>query len=347
MIGPAPVDDTTRCTKTHATRAHRGPGDLSRVCPRVRRGPEPPGPPTSMRTTGSPTTSCERPGPADSWGVTIPVADGGAGHRRTGRVRVPGAHRRARAARRNHGGLAGCAWPGLARHRPQGGPGRRGRAGGSGGRRVPHRDVGTRRRSGGHRHPGAGHRPGRVPRGAHARQRQTFGRPIGRYQAVQWMMADMATELDAARMLTYRAAAAKATQPRCTTEAAMAKLYASEAAHRAADHAMQIFAAAGYARGSTVERLVRDGHLRVVEAVLGELLAQEMLAGDHQLLLARVAGDGDDLHPVEERSRDALLAVGRGDEHHLGEVEGDVEVVVHEGVVLLRVQDLEQRAGRV
>lgn len=44
---------------------------------------------------------------------------------------------------------------------------------------------------------------------AHARQRQTFGQPIGRYQAVQWMLADMATELDAARMLTYRAAAAK------------------------------------------------------------------------------------------------------------------------------------------
>ena len=61
---------------------------------------------------------------------------------------------------------------------------------------------------------------------AHARQRHTFGRPIGRYQGVQWMLADMATELDAARMLTYRAAAAKDTQERCTSEAAMAKLYA-------------------------------------------------------------------------------------------------------------------------
>ncbi len=89
------------------------------------------------------------------------------------------------------------------------------------------------------------------------------------------MLADMATELDAARMLTYRAAAAKATQPRCTTEAAMAKLYASEAAHRAADHAMQIFAAAGYARGSTVERLVRD--VRATEIYQGTSAVQRMV----------------------------------------------------------------------
>jgi alkylation response protein AidB-like acyl-CoA dehydrogenase len=110
---------------------------------------------------------------------------------------------------------------------------------------------------------------------AHARRRQTFGRPIGRYQAVQWMLADMATELDAARMLTYRAAAAKDTQPRCTTEAAMAKLYASEAAHRAADRAMQIFAAAGYGRGSTVERLVRD--VRATEIYQGTSEVQRMV----------------------------------------------------------------------
>ena len=110
---------------------------------------------------------------------------------------------------------------------------------------------------------------------AHARRRQTFGRPIGRYQAVQWMLADMATELDAARMLTYRAAAAKDTQLRCTAEAAMAKLYASEAAHRAADRAMQIFAAAGYERGCTVERLVRD--VRATEIYQGTSEVQRMV----------------------------------------------------------------------
>ena len=110
---------------------------------------------------------------------------------------------------------------------------------------------------------------------AHAQRRHTFGRPIGRYQAVQWMLADMATELDAARMLTYRAAAAKDTQDRCTTEAAMAKLYASEAAHRAADRAMQIFAAEGYRRGSTAERLVRD--VRATEIYQGTSEVQRMV----------------------------------------------------------------------
>ena len=110
---------------------------------------------------------------------------------------------------------------------------------------------------------------------AHATRRQTFGRPIGRYQAVQWMLADMATELDAARMLTYRGAAAKDTQERSTVEAAMAKLYASEAAHRAADTAMQILASAGYRRGTTVERLVRD--VRATEIYQGTSEVQRMV----------------------------------------------------------------------
>ncbi len=109
----------------------------------------------------------------------------------------------------------------------------------------------------------------------HARGRETFGRPIGRYQAVQWMLADMATELDAARMLTYRAAAAKDQGERATVEAAMAKLYASEAAHRAADHAMQILASAGYRRGSTVERLFRD--VRATEIYQGTSEVQRMV----------------------------------------------------------------------
>jgi butyryl-CoA dehydrogenase len=110
---------------------------------------------------------------------------------------------------------------------------------------------------------------------AHAKRRHTFGRPIGRYQAVQWMLADMATELDAARMLMYRGAAAKDTQDRCAIEASMAKLYASEAAHRAADKAMQILASAGYRRGSTVERLVRD--VRATEIYQGTSEVQRMV----------------------------------------------------------------------
>lgn len=110
---------------------------------------------------------------------------------------------------------------------------------------------------------------------AHARRRQTFGRPIARYQAVQWMLADMATEMDAARLLMYRSAAARSTQERSAAEAAMAKLHASEAAHRAADRAMQILASAGYRRGSTVERLFRD--VRATEIYQGTSEVQRMV----------------------------------------------------------------------
>jgi butyryl-CoA dehydrogenase len=113
----------------------------------------------------------------------------------------------------------------------------------------------------------------------------TFGRPIARYQAVQWMLAGMATELDAARMLTYRAAAAKDTQERCTSEAAMAKLYTSEAAHRAADQTMQIFAAEGYRRGSTAERLVRD--VRATEIYQGTSEVQRMVIAASEIAQAQ------------------------------------------------------------
>jgi butyryl-CoA dehydrogenase len=109
----------------------------------------------------------------------------------------------------------------------------------------------------------------------HARARKTFGRPIADYQAVQWMLADMATELDAARMLMLKAAAAKGQQERASLEAAMAKLYASEAAHRAADKAMQILASAGYSRGSKVERLFRD--VRATEIYQGTSEVQRMV----------------------------------------------------------------------
>ena len=110
---------------------------------------------------------------------------------------------------------------------------------------------------------------------AHAKQREQFGQPIGNYQAIQWMLADMATELAAARMLTLKAAAAKDRQEKSTVEASMAKLAASEAGHKAADKAMQILASAGYRRGSVVERLFRD--VRATEIYQGTSEAQRMI----------------------------------------------------------------------
>ena len=110
---------------------------------------------------------------------------------------------------------------------------------------------------------------------AYAKQRQQFGQPIGDYQAIQWMLADMATELAAARMLTLKAAAAKDRQEKSTVEASMAKLAASEAGHKAADKAMQILASAGYRRGSVVERLFRD--VRATEIYQGTSEAQRMI----------------------------------------------------------------------
>ena len=109
----------------------------------------------------------------------------------------------------------------------------------------------------------------------YAKQREQFGQPIANYQAIQWMLADMATELAAARMLMLKAATAKDRQEKSPLEASMAKLAASEAAHKAADKAMQILASAGYRRGSVVERLFRD--VRATEIYQGTSEAQRMI----------------------------------------------------------------------
>jgi butyryl-CoA dehydrogenase len=110
---------------------------------------------------------------------------------------------------------------------------------------------------------------------AHAKTREQFGQPIANYEAIQWMLADMATDLAAARMLTLKAAAAKGRTQVAAVDASMAKLAASEAAHKAADKAMQVLASAGYRRGSVVERLFRD--VRATEIYQGTSEAQRMI----------------------------------------------------------------------
>ncbi|HEX3229971.1 MAG TPA: acyl-CoA dehydrogenase family protein [Pyrinomonadaceae bacterium] len=101
----------------------------------------------------------------------------------------------------------------------------------------------------------------------HAKSRQQFGKPLAGHQLIQGKLADMATELDAARLLVYRAAHAKDTgvEP-STREASEAKLFATEAAGRIIDHAVQIHGGTGLVRGTVVERLYRDARaLRIYE----------------------------------------------------------------------------------
>ena len=92
----------------------------------------------------------------------------------------------------------------------------------------------------------------------YAREREQFGRPIADYQAIQWMIADAYTELDAARLLTLRAAWLKENRRSFTREASMAKVYATEAANRACYSALQILGGYGYTRDFPVERHARD-----------------------------------------------------------------------------------------
>ena len=91
--------------------------------------------------------------------------------------------------------------------------------------------------------------------------RKTFDVPISQHQAIQFMLADMATELDAARLLTLRAAALKDQGVRHTRESAMAKLYASEASNRVANKAVQIHGGMGYSKELDIERHFRDARI--------------------------------------------------------------------------------------
>jgi butyryl-CoA dehydrogenase len=96
---------------------------------------------------------------------------------------------------------------------------------------------------------------------AYAKERHQFGQPIANFQAIQWMLADMGTEVDAARLMTYRAAWLAQQGKTVTQEAAMAKVFASEAANRIAYKAIQIFGGYGYTKDFPVERFFRDARI--------------------------------------------------------------------------------------
>jgi alkylation response protein AidB-like acyl-CoA dehydrogenase len=96
---------------------------------------------------------------------------------------------------------------------------------------------------------------------AYARERTAFGVPIGQHQMVQWMLADMATTIDGARLMTLKAAALKDARQPFTKEASMAKLFAAETAMKVATDAVQVHGGYGYIREAEVERYFRDAKI--------------------------------------------------------------------------------------
>ncbi len=126
---------------------------------------------------------------------------------------------------------------------------------------------------------------------AYALEREQFGRRIGHFQAIQWKLADMATEIDAARLLTYRAAWLKQQGRPHTAEGAKAKLFASEMARRQTAEAIQVLGGYGYTKEFPLERYYRDAkvteiyegtseiqRLVIARSILGRQLREESVA---------------------------------------------------------------------
>ena len=117
----------------------------------------------------------------------------------------------------------------------------------------------------------------------YAKERETFGKPIIQHQAVNFRLADMATQVDAARLMVWRAARLKDAGQPCLTEASMAKMFASEAAEKIASDAIQIHGGVGYTSDFPVERIYRDvrisqiyeGANDIQRLVIGRTIASE------------------------------------------------------------------------
>jgi len=115
----------------------------------------------------------------------------------------------------------------------------------------------------------------------YARERETFGTPLAGHQAIQWMLADAATELQSARLMVYYAAWLKSQGRAFTQQAAMAKLQASEMAERVCRNAIQIHGGYGYSREFPVERMYRDARLMTIGEGTSEV--QRMVIARHVL----------------------------------------------------------------
>jgi alkylation response protein AidB-like acyl-CoA dehydrogenase len=111
----------------------------------------------------------------------------------------------------------------------------------------------------------------------YAQERRTFGKPIAEHQAIQFKLADMATQVDAARLLTHRAARLKDAGERSDIEAGMAKLFASEAGHFCVEESLRIHGGYGYSKEYEIERLYRDAPLLLIGEGTSEI--QRMVIG--------------------------------------------------------------------
>ncbi len=116
---------------------------------------------------------------------------------------------------------------------------------------------------------------------AYAQERKQFSQPIANFQAVQFMLADMAVEIEAARLLTYKAAYRADKSEKFTKEASMAKLYASEVAQRAATNAVQIHGGYGCTKECPAERYYRDA--KVLSIAVGTSEIQRMVIAREEL----------------------------------------------------------------
>jgi butyryl-CoA dehydrogenase len=113
----------------------------------------------------------------------------------------------------------------------------------------------------------------------YSNERIQFGKPIAEFQAVQWMIANMATEVQASRLLTYEAAWCYDQGLPFGSQAAMAKLFASETASRQTDRAIQIHGGIGYVKGAKVERLYRDARITEIYNGTSDVMRMTIAGG--------------------------------------------------------------------
>jgi alkylation response protein AidB-like acyl-CoA dehydrogenase len=115
----------------------------------------------------------------------------------------------------------------------------------------------------------------------YSKERETFGEPIARHQAIQWMLADAATEIQAARLMVYWAAWQKSLGKPYTKAAAMAKLFATEVSERVCRNAIQVHGGYGYSSEFPVERFYRDTRLMTIGEGTSEI--QRLVIARHLL----------------------------------------------------------------